>query len=144
MSDYKLALVPANLVEAIYHLLEECLIPVVELGSGEISLESIKQGATSGETLLLVVTKGEEIVAVNLYEIRTFFTGKKCLYIPIIGGKDIDLWGEEFHEFSVQMAKNLGCTELRGLAARNGWIRKLKAHGIEWKECYTVVSHEFT
>jgi len=142
MNEYKFSMVPSNLVEAVFHLFEECLMLVVELGDGEITLESLKQQAINNEVAICVVSKGDQIVAVNIFEERTFHTGKKCLYVPVISGTGIDEWGEAFHELAVSLAKSIGAVELRGCAARGGWPRKLGHHGIKWREVYCTIAFD--
>jgi hypothetical protein len=36
-----------------------------------------------------------------------------------------------------EIAKSLGCVELRGCAVRNGWLRKLNKTA--WQEVHTVI-----
>lgn len=142
MSSYKFSMVPPNLVEVMFPMFEECLMLVVKLGDGEITLDSLKQQAINNEVAICVVSKGDQIFAVNIFEERTFHTGKKCLYIPVISGTGIDEWGEEFHALAVTLAKSIGAVELRGCAARGGWPRKLGQHGIKWREVYCTLAYD--
>jgi hypothetical protein len=38
------------------------------------------------------------------------------------------------------LAKYLNCTELRGLAARDGWLKLLKSRG--WNDNHTVITYQ--
>ena len=61
----------------------------------------------------------------------------RILAIPITGGDRLDEWMPEFLELMKHVARDLNCTELRGYASRDGWIRKLKPHG--WEIAHTTI-----
>lgn len=46
-------------------------------------------------------------------------------------------WMDRFLDIVKAIAKDFNCTELRGIAARKGWMRKLKPLG--WSEVSTII-----
>lgn len=137
---YKIAAIPIPLVDVLWETIEPILQRVVDVAHDEINCESIRQRVLRGDVLLLVICKGEEIIAVNTAEVRIFDTGKRALYIPIVGGDELDGWMHQFLEVAKSIAIEYKCEELRGLAARRGWLKKLAPLG--WKEAHTVVSFD--
>lgn len=132
MGDYVVAGIPQNLIEVLWDDLAPHLQRVVDVAHNEITLDSIKAKALRGDSLIVPICKGKEIVAVNTVEVRTFDSGEKALFIPVTGGDELDGWMEQFLEVAKGIAKDYQCTKLRGVAARKGWLRVLKNQG--WKE----------
>jgi len=137
MSNITIAAVPQTLIEVIWDRVEELLQRVVNVSHGELTLELIKKNLIKGDYLLITIAKGKDIIAVNILEIRTFQSGIKALYIPITGGDDLDEWMPRFLELAEGIARDYRCTEMRGLAVRAGWLRKLKPYG--WEPVHTVI-----
>lgn len=135
---FRFCTIPSGLVEVLWPQIIVHLEKTIGLGCGDISEESIKTKATQGLTTLFIVTKGEDIVAVSTIEIATYESGLRALLIPIVGGSGIHDWGETWIKIIQALAKDLGCSELRGFAARDGWMRLLKTRG--WKENHTVIT----
>ncbi len=139
---YNFCVVPPIMIPVIWPQVEHFIQKVVNVSSGELSMESAYESMTQGKCVTIAIIKGNEIVGINTVEIFTFNSGLKALYVPIIGGKEIDKWGIEFFNLCKDYAKQVGCTELRGLAARAGWMRKLASHDLKWKKCYEVIKYE--
>lgn len=127
-----MALVPVTLVEVLWAQMEPHLQRVVDVAHDEVTLESVKNRLLRADSVAVVVCLEEDIVAVNLLEIRTFDSGVKAMYIPVVGGNYMDEWADQFLEIAKAIAKDFGCRELRGLAARKGWLRYLANKG--WEE----------
>jgi len=142
MSEYNFTVVPMNLILVLWDQLVPHLFPVVEVGNGEITLESIKARAMSNSSIIITVTLDDEIVAVTTAEVVTYDSGLRSLLIPVIGGKGLFDWGEDWWSMHVALAKDLGCTELRGLAVRSGWMKILKERG--WVENHVVITHKLS
>lgn len=138
----KFTIVPSALIEPLWPQLEKYLIPVAEVSSGELTVESIKRSMVQEKCIVVAVTTNGRIIGVNTLEVIEYDSGLKTLYIPIIGGENIAEWGLQFFDLCKELAKQSGCTELRGLAARDGWMRKLKQHGLNWERCYEVIKYE--
>lgn len=139
---YKIAAIPIPLVDVVWHIVEPILQRVVDVSHDEISCESIKEHVLKGNVLLLAICRDDQIIAVNTAEVRTFDTGKKALYIPVVGGEDLDNWMDQFLNVAKLIAVEHGCEELRGIAVRRGWLKKLAPLG--WKENCTIVSFDLT
>ena len=131
MSEYKISAVPANMIECLWDKIEPIIRRPIELSHNEVTVDIAKKELMSGGVMLIVITKGPDIIAINTLEVRTFPTGKKALYIPLTGGDDLDKWMEEFLETAKQIAIGYKCTHIRGLAVRKGWLRKLEYLGFE-------------
>jgi hypothetical protein len=134
---YVIAPIPPTLITVLWDRVEGHLARVVEVSNGEISLQSIKESCLLGKAMLLAVCRDDQIVAVITVEKRTFESGKSALFLPIVGGDELDGWLDQVLEVAILIAKDLDCEVIRGLGARKGWIRKLKDKG--WKEAYSVL-----
>lgn len=115
------------------------LYKVIELGCGEITEESIKGRALSGNSLFVTITsESDELVGVITMEVVTYDSGLRSLLIPIVGGTVLEECQDQFLDFAKDIAKELNCSELRGIAARKGWMRKLKDSG--WHENHVIIT----
>jgi hypothetical protein len=135
--EYNLAAVPANLVAIIWPTLEPILDRVIAVSNRELTSAGIKRRAISGETLIVAVCRNDVVVAVNVLDVVQFDSGLRAMYIPITGGDFMDEWLEDSLVVAKAIAKDLNCTELRGLASRNGWLRRLKKEG--WESITTII-----
>ena len=138
------SVVPSALIPIIWSQIEGYLVPVADVSSGDLTIESIQRDMKDGTCIAIVVIDNDKIIGINTLQVHTFNSGLKCLYVPIIGGERIDEWGEEFFCMCKDFAKQSGCTELRGMAARTGWLRKLKHHDLHWQSCYDVIRYDLT
>ena len=130
--------IPANMIEMLWDKVETHIQSVVNVSHGELTCESSKERAMSGDVLLVAICDGTDIIAVNILEVRVFDSGKKALCIPIVGGSRMSEWKYDFLKYAHQIARDFDCEELRGFAVRKGWLRELKDDG--WEEVYTTVS----
>ena len=137
MSKYIIAAVPATMIELVWDKVTPHIDRVIEVAHGELTRESLFKRLISGNTLLITISLGADIVACNTLEVRTFDSGTKALFIPVVGGYDLDEWMPEFLVIAKAIAKDYECTELRGLAVRPGWTKKLKPHG--WENVHMVI-----
>lgn len=135
--DYNLAAVPANLVPILWPVLEPILERVIATSNGELTSAGIKRRAMAGETLIIAVCKNDAVVAVNVLDVVEFDSGLRAMYIPITGGDFMEEWLDDSLEVAKAVAKDLRCTELRGLASRDGWLRRLKQNG--WTTVSTII-----
>ena len=131
MSAYKISIVPPNLIDYMWADIAPIIKRPIDLSHDEVTLEIAKKELESGGVSLVLITKGPQLVAINTLEVRTFPTGKKCMYIPLTGGDELDGWMEEFLGMVTATAKQHGCSHIRGLAVRKGWLRKLEGLGFE-------------
>lgn len=135
--NYVISAVPITLVDVVWPQCIEHIQRVVDRAHGEITLDSVKSRLMTGNSLLVTISKGVEIVACNILEVRVMDSGLRALYIPITGGHDLDQWMPRFLEVAKAIGKDYKCKELRGLAVRKGWMRVLKQYN--WEEVHTVI-----
>ena len=136
--NYKITAIPVGLVEFVWQVAAPALKMATDLSCGEASLESTFERLLKGDAMLVLVTEGNQVVAAATFDIRTFESGLKCLYIPLIGGTGINEWGMDLFRLADRVAKDFGCHEIRGVSVRAGWMRKLSKLG--WKECNVTIS----
>jgi hypothetical protein len=134
--------IQSTLVPVLWDKFSKYLEPVVDVSCGELTLDTIKLHMQNNMCTTILVVEGTEILGVCTTELHTFDSGLKALYVPIIGGMRIDDWGLDFFKSCEELARTIGCTEIRGQACRQGWLRKLAQHNLNWKRCYEVISYE--
>ncbi len=137
MSNLKLTAIPTPLVEVIWPMALPHIMRVVERAPDEVEIDVMKQALVDGKEWMVTVSEGDEIIAVNIIKVSVFDTGVRTLYIPIIGGDKLDEWMEPFMNMLHKAAIDLNCTELRGIACRKGWLRKLKDY--DWYRVHEIV-----
>ena len=140
MNTLKIAVVPAVMVEVIWPLVLPLIQLVVEKAPDEVDVDIMKQALIDGQEWMVTISDGPEIVAVNILKIHVFDTGVRTLYIPIIGGSRMDEWMKPFLDMAHAAARDMNCTELRGIACRKGWLRKLKDY--DWYRVHEIVGCE--
>ncbi len=136
MSNHNITAIPATLIEIVWPLISDKLSLVVDKVPNELSLNSIKEKALKGETLVVVVSKESNVLAAITLEIKVFDTGLKAMYIPAIGGEEFFEWETEVFDAIKGLSKLYDCQEVRAVAARTGWHRLAKNR--QWEEVYTT------
>ena len=134
---FDLAAIPANMVNMLWDKIEPILDRVVRASNRELTTDGIKGRCISGHNLIVTVCLESEIIAVTVLDVVQFESGLRAMYIPVVGGEYMDEWLEESFEVAKALAKDLNCSEVRGLAARKGWMRRLK--NMNWEEIVTVI-----
>jgi hypothetical protein len=137
MNNLTISAVPVSMIDIVWHQLAPLLEKPIELCKDETSLEYVYGFLKAGSLMALIVSENDKIVAVNVLRIDTFDNGNKLLFIVLVGGERIDEWGYQVLDAEKDIAKSLGCVELRGCAARHGWLRKLNKTA--WQEVHTVI-----
>jgi len=135
-----IASVPATMIDLIWDKVEPLLQLVVDKSPEDIVAEVTKEELLKGNLLLVTISRGAELIAINVLDIRTLDSGIKALYICITAGSEMDLWMDKILEFGIAVAKEHNCVELRGFAVRNGWVRKLKPYG--WEELFVTLRYK--
>lgn len=87
---------------------------------------------------LVLVTKGDVVIASMTFEICEFAAGKVC-HIMTVGGDDLETWVEEFVEIWKAIGRETGCSHL-SIKGRKGWERYARKHG--FKHSYTYMRLE--
>jgi len=139
-NDLIISVVPSTMIDLIWDKVLPHIRMVEEKSPEDISSDVTKEGLMKGELLLVVISRKVNIIAINVLDIRTLDTGMKVLYIPITAGAEMELWLDNFLKIIIAIAKDYNCVELRGLAVRNGWLRKLKPYG--WDELFTTIRYK--
>jgi hypothetical protein len=132
-----IAMVPPSMIDFVWSKCLPHLETVAQKAPNDICIDTIHDRLLAGDILLAAILDGDEVVAVNTLEVETMDTGDKILYIPITGGSRMDEWMERFLEIAHGIAKVHNCIELRGLAVRKGWLRKLSDYG--WEEHFVTI-----
>lgn len=140
MSDLAIAIVPCTMIELIWDKVEPLIKMVQEKAPDDIDISVVKDDLILANQQLITISRGTEIIAVNVLALKTLDTGVKALYIPITAGEELDEWIDRFLEIVIEIAKGYGAMELRGIAIRPGWLRKLKSHG--WEESFTTIRYK--
>lgn len=137
MDKYLIAVVPMTMIELVWAKVIPHLQRVVDVAHGEITLETVKNRLISGKSLLVTISQGDQIIAINTLELRVMDSGLRAMFIPITGGDDLDGWMPQFLVMANAIAKDYQCTELRGLSVRAGWMKKLSVFG--WENVHMVI-----
>lgn len=140
MSDLVIGAVPATCIELVWDKVIPLIKMVEEKSPSDIDIGMVKERLLEGQNLLVTISRGSDIIALNVIDVKTLDTGVKVLFIPITAGSEMDLWLDRFLEIAIAIAKDYGCDELRGLACRDGWLRKLKPYG--WEEVFTTIRYK--
>lgn len=139
MKNHIFSIIPINLIPTLWPQLLPLVQLVVDASAGEITCDSVLNKALKGDCSLVAVIRADNgaIVALNTIEVCTYDSGMKALLIPIVGGTEAFEWGPDFLAECNQLAKELGCTEMRGFSTRESWKRVLKDYG--WAESHFVI-----
>ncbi len=138
INDLMLAAIPATLVDVLWPQVEPIINRAVLRSNGDVTLDSLRADLKRGETLMVTVSRGTSIVAANILRVNTLESGKRILWIPIVAGDELEQWMERFLAIAHVIAAEYECEELRGIAVRGGWARKLKSEG--WAPVHTVLA----
>ena len=133
----RISLIPPNLIEVVWPQCEPLIQRVIDKVPDDITMRVTKDTLDTNEAMLVVISEGSTVIALNTLMVETLESGRRVLYIPITTGDRMEEWMGDFLEFATAMAKDLNCYELRGLAIRSGWLRKLKKYG--WEESHVII-----
>jgi hypothetical protein len=131
MSEYKIVALPTSLVPVLWDKMIPHLQKAIEISNGELTEEGVKGALVSGNQMALLICREESVVAVHTLEIKELSEGLRVLHINAIGGDEMDSWFEQYVLVMRAIAKDLNCTEVRGCAVRDGWLKYLKSTGFE-------------
>lgn len=132
--------VPCGMINFIWDKVSPFINMVEEKSPEDIVEKVVKEQLSRGNQVLVIIYRNHDIIAINVLEIRTLDSDVKVLYIPITAGAEMELWLDDFLKIAIKIAKDQNCIELRGLAVRNGWLRKLKPYG--WDELFTTIRYK--
>lgn len=135
--EYTITVVHQSLIDIIWDQVGPIVDRVVEKAPLDMSTEKVKERLVSGEDALMAVYDGVTIIGIVVLTVRVLDAGTRVLLLPVVGGDDIDNWMDKGFKLIFGIAKQYNCTELRGLSARKGWLRKMSNYG--WEEVFTTV-----
>lgn len=138
---YQYTVVPIPLIAHIWDKIEPLIQDVIHKAPDDLNADACLESLLSFKSILVTVTRGNNLIAINTLRIQTLESGKKSLYIPITSGTELDEWMPGFLELAERIGRDHGATELRGLASRKGWMTKLKPFG--WEEVFTTIRYNF-
>lgn len=133
----KISGIPIPLLDVVWPQVQPIMERATDLSGGEATTQTAYDQLARGDALLITISRGTEIVAVNTLEVREFQTGLKVMCIPITAGEFMDEWLDRFMDVAKQTAREFGCSELRGFSVRKGWLRALKNQG--WTDVHQVI-----
>jgi len=102
-------------------------------------MDEVKQRLLEGKALLVTISVGNKIVAINTFELRILSSGLRTLYIPITGGSELFKWKDDIMALAIKVAKLFNCTEIRGVSVRDGWMDILGPMG--WEPVHQVIKY---
>ena len=137
MSEFSISIVAVAFVDIIWEEVTPHIQRVVDVAHGELTMEGIHKSLMDGNSLLVTISKGSEIVAVNTFEIRVLSSGVRTIYISVTGGSELFKWKDDVVALAVKIAKKFKCTELRVVAVRDGWTDILTPMG--WEHVHQVL-----
>ena len=113
------------------------LAPAVVLSNGETTMASLKQRVKSGDVKVVLAVKDNEPKLAFTLEVTEFDSGLRVLSLPFISGDGIaELLADCFEDLKT-IARQSGCTEIRGMSVRRGWMKVLKPLG--WEPVHEVI-----
>ena len=133
--------IPSDRINEVW---EECE-PYIAMGNGksrdEMSVMDIYERLSQARMQLwLIFNDNKEIVSVLTTEIIEYPQKTMCRIVTL-GGKDLDIWVEEWLDTIEAWALERGCVAMETVC-RKGFIKKLERFGYE--NAYTVLVKELT
>jgi len=135
--EYTITIVHGSMVEYLWEQIEPMVDKVTEKAPEDIVASKVKEKLLSGEDVLMTIMDGMTVVGAVTLTVRTLDSGTKALYMPFVCGTDLENWIAQGFKIVIAVAKQYGCTELRGVSARKGWMRYMQDYG--WEEVFTTV-----
>jgi len=126
VKGFTLCVIPTDMIPLTWPLVEPFMQKIVEQAPDELTLEKIRERLLVDEETLLTLQNKEtlELTSALTCHVQEFDTGKKVLNITLLaGGNCQDYWKEELLDQFDAIARRFGCSEIRGLGARRGWLR---------------------
>jgi hypothetical protein len=122
----RITVIPANYIPRVWPEAEELLTRMLEYAHDEVQLRSVYGRLLTGEEILLCAFKDTKMIAACILGMTIFETGKRVMQIPYVGGDVRELWIDEGFDLVKRIAKDFGCTHIRG-CGRPGWGRAFPA-----------------
>lgn len=119
---------------------EQCLIhwdelikflqPAIDESNGELTERDVMEKLVEGSIILAAVYDDQTLIAVVVYEMIHFDSGKKVINIQLAGGERLDEWFRQAVDIANYIALERDADDIY-VIGRPGWQRKLKQLGFE-------------
>lgn len=111
-------------VVAAWPRIAELLQPMIDVAHGELSSTGLLRRVLNDELFVYGCVDDQGLLVAAVMTTITDFpdTGKRILEAPFVGGSRMSEWLPPLLETLKDVARNLGCTHLRG-CGRPGWER---------------------
>ena len=129
--------VSPEMVPVLWPVMFEKLEKAVECANGELDMEDVFSKMMNKIMLPIVISEGENIIAVIAVEVRDFDSGKRILNVTLAGGSKLDSWVALLDETLIGLARDKNCSEIY-IVGRAGWQRAIKKYG--YGAIHTVIS----
>lgn len=131
-TEIAITVVQSPAVSAIWDRVEEEIRKALNSSDILQKLETpqdVRKRCENGEYNLIVITRGNELLAALVVSIITYPRAQMCV-INYCGGTDLEAWIKPFYDFIVEGARNLNCRFIH-IDGRYSWIKKLQEFGFE-------------
>ena len=136
MSDnITISSVPPELLHLVWHNVKPLFQRALDHTNDEYTVDDIKQLIEDGETLLLVVSEGETILAACGMDVVQY-PSTRNIRVSYLGGINMDQWLLKLVQSINLIAKEMEVKDIE-VVGRRGWVKKLCDHG--YVETYTTV-----
>jgi len=139
ITDISVVAVPPEMVGLIWHKVEPHIKKTIAQAPEELSLFTIQNRLVTGEHILIVCTRGVDVIAAITAAVEVTDAGKRILFLPVVGGGEMDQWLAPFMEVINAIAQDFNCSVIRGVSARSGWVKALNSSGFPWEERYIMI-----
>lgn len=133
--------IPIGLLDYVWKDVKDLLQSAISKSHGEITLESVKRRLEEDSAMLVCLLVEGTINSLVVLQIENYDSGKKSLIVALAAGK-FGFFDGHYDEYLTNLAKNLGCDQIRALGCRLGWERKLKQSGCKWQPLSTTLIYE--
>jgi hypothetical protein len=124
MSEIKVVAVPPEMIEGIWPKFEAFIAEAIKYSHGDLCEEGLKERLQAKEEVLLAVVEDDQVLAGCVATTRVLDSGRKILYVPVMGGERMDEWLQLGLDALKTLESTLGCEGIRA-CGRPGWAKAL-------------------
>lgn len=119
---YQIVAIPSSMINLVWNQIEPHIDLAVAESHGDLDKGNLRGRLESGQETILAVCEGSTIITTCIIAISILDGGRKVLFIPSLGGDNMNEWIEEGLKSLQTIAKELGCDGIRA-CGRPGWVR---------------------
>ncbi len=131
--------VPANMINIIWDKCLPHIDVIIKTAPTEFCVDGIKERLLNADFLLVTVSDGADIIAVNILEISVYMTGLRVMTVlataTAVKKHRLHEWLQQLIDLTNALALDYNCTEMRAAAVRDGWFKVLKR--LNYKKVFT-------